>query len=209
MKKVILAILIFIIVIPCCLQAQNTKVDNIIKLCKSIDEKIGDEDVFSGYLIHTIHLSSMRRAIGLQNTTVKFYYEQQSDTLIEEGENTRFVDIYKPPVKIMIEYNISASQNIKAEYYPNEKGKLIYYHYLSKGMYTSGEEFYYFENDKLIKIKSAELGSDNEVLEKYKNFEREKEFTKDDLKKSKKILKNWDDYKKMFDQMIYVEKLDK
>ena len=119
------------------------------------------------------------------------------------------MDIYKPPVKVKIEYNIAASQNIKVEYYPNEKGKLIYYHYLSKGAFTSGEEFYYFENEKPVKIKSTELSSDYEVLEKYKNFDREKDFTKDDLKKCKKIIKNWEDYKKMFDHMIYIEKFDK
>lgn len=208
MKKFIFYLVLFFL-ITSFLQAQNTNVDKIKNFCKSIDEKIGDEEDFRGYLIHTIKFVSNRPAIGIQTTTIKFYYEQQDNKLIEKNGTTEFVDIYKQPAKVVIEYNIAASQNIKIEYYPNEKGKLIYYHYLTKGAYTNGEEFYYFENEKPIKIKSTELSSDYEVLEKYKNFDREKDFTKDDLKKCEKIIKNWEDYKKMFEQMIYIEKVDK
>jgi hypothetical protein len=209
MKKVIFAIFVFLIINPFFLYAQNAKVDNIVNFCKSIDEKIGDEEIVSGYWIHTIKLNTNRSAIGPQTTTIKFYYEQQGDSIIEKNGVMEFLDIYKPPVKIVIEYNIAASQNIKIDYYPDEKGKLIYYHYLTKGAYTNGEEFYYFENGKPVKIKSVELSSENEVLEKYKNFDREKDFTKEDLKKCKKIIKNWDEYKNMFDHMIKIEKLDK
>ncbi|MCX6164405.1 MAG: hypothetical protein NTU73_06010, partial [Ignavibacteriae bacterium] len=164
MKKRIFTVFVVFFAITAFLQAQNTKVDNIIKFCKSIDEKIGEDDSFSDYFIHTIKLVTNRRAIGGQITTIKFYYEQQGDTLIEKSDNTEFVDIYKPPVKISIEYNIAASQNIKIEYYPNEKGKLIYYHYLTQGAYTKGEEHFYFENEKPIKIKSVALDSEYEVL---------------------------------------------
>lgn len=209
MKKVISALIILFVMFPALLHAQNAKVDNIIKYCKGIDEKIGEDDSFSGYFIHTINLKTNRRAIGLQVTEIKFYYEQQGDTLIEKGDMTEFLDIYKPPVKVKVDYNIAASQNITIEYYPNDKGKLIYYHYLTKGAYTKGEEFYYFENEKPVKIKSVELESEYEVLEKYKDYNKEKDFTKEDLKKSKEIVKNWNDYKKVFDQMIYTEKIDK
>ncbi len=209
MKKVISALIILFVMVPVFLRAQNPKVDNIIKYCKGIDEKIGEDDGYSGYFIHTINLKTNRRAIGLQVTEIKFYYEQQGDTLIEKGDMTEFLDIYKPPVKVKVDYNIAASQNITIEYYPNDKGKLIYYHYLTKGAYTKGEEFYYFENEKPIKIKSVELESEYEVLEKYKDYNKEKDFTKENLKKSKEIVNNWNDYKKMFDQMIYTEKIDK
>jgi hypothetical protein len=209
MKKSIFTVIFILLTVTSYLQSQDSRIEDINKFCNKINENIGEDDSFSGYFIHTIKLVTNRRAIGGQITTIKFYYEQQGDTLIEKGDNSEFLDIYKPPVKISIEYNIAASQNIKIEYYPNEKGKLIYYYYLTQGAYTKGEEHFYFENEKPIKIKSVGLHSEYEVLEEYKNFERDKDFTKDDLKKCKKIIKNWDDYKKMFDQMIYIEKFDK
>lgn len=211
MKKFLVFLIVLLVTLPLYLHSQNTKVDDIINHCKSVDEKIGeDENSYgSGFWVHTIKFTSNRRAIGLQITTVKFYYEQQGDTLIEKDGSTVFLDIYNPPVKITVDYNIAASQNVKVEYYPDQKGKLIFYHYISKGMYTSGEELFYFENDKPIKIKSSELNSESEVIEKFKNYEKEKNFSKEDLRKCKKIIKNWSDYRKMFDKMIYIEKLDK
>jgi hypothetical protein len=208
MKKFIIYLFLFF-AITTFLQAQNTKIDNIIKFCKSIDEKIGEEESFSGYWIHTINLVTNRRAIGPQTTTIKFYYEQPGDSLVEKDGSSDFLDIYKPPVKVKVDFNIAASQNITIEYYYNEEGKLVYYHLLTKGEYRNGEGNYYFENDKPVKIKFTPLNEEKEVLEKFQSFEKDSEFTRQDILNVKKILNKADDYKKMFDQLIYIEKLDK
>jgi hypothetical protein len=209
MKKEICFVLILLFLITTCLQAQNSKVEKIDKYCKSINENIDEENYYNGYWMHTVNYRSNRRAIGLQLTSVKFYYEQPGDSLVENEHQSDFLDIYKPPVKVKVEYNIAASQNIKIEYYYNEKGELIYYHLLTKGEYTNGEGDYYFENNKPIKIKFTALDEGKEVLEKYKSFDEDSEFTKDDIINVKKILNKANDYKKMFDQLIYIEKLDK
>jgi hypothetical protein len=210
MKKRIFSVLVILFVITACLQAQNSKIESIKKYCKNINGNIKEEgEYYAGYWVHTINFSSNRRAIGLQLTTVKFYYEQPRDSIVENGDKSDMFDIYKPPVKVKVEYNIAASQKIKIEYYYDEAGKLIYYYYLTQGAYTGGEEHYYFENGKPIKIKSIALDDGNEVLEKYKVFEKDSEFTNKDMLNIKKILNKSEDYKKMFDQLIYTEKLDK
>jgi hypothetical protein len=210
MKKRIFTVLIILFVLSGFLFAQESKVDKINKYCKSINENIKDDgEYYSGYWVHTINFSSNRRAIGLQLTTVKFYYEQPRDSLVENEQQSDIVDVYKPPVKIKIEYNIAASQNIKIEYYYDEKGELVYYNYLTKGAYTNGEGNFYFENNKPVKIKYAPLDEGKEVLEKYRKLEKDSDYNKDDLNNVKKILSKANDYKKMFDQLIYIEKLDK
>jgi hypothetical protein len=209
MEKRIITVFIILFIITTYLQAQNSKIENIDKYCKNINENIDEENYYNGYWMHTINYRSNRRAIGLQLTTVKFYYEQPGDSPVENEHQSDFSDIYKPPVKIKVEYNIAASQNIKIEYYYNEKGELVYYYFLTKGEYTNGEGNYYFEKNKPIKIKYAALDEGKIVLEKYKTFEKDSEFTKDDILNVKKILNKANDYKKMFDQLIYIEKLDK
>lgn len=208
MKKIILILIILLAFVPY-MQAQDSKIENIDKTCKAIDEKIGEDEGFGNYWVHSIKLTTNRRAIGPQTTTIKFYYEQQGDTMIEKNGSTDFVDIYPPPAKVRVEYNIAASQNIRVDYYSDAKGNLIYYYYLTQGAYTEGEEKIYFEKNKPILVKSKGLDSEYEVLEKYKDYERNLDFTKEDLKKCKQLIKNWKDYKKMFEQMIYVEKIDK
>jgi hypothetical protein len=209
MKNLFFSVPVFLFLITGFLQAQDSKVDDIIKYCKSIDANIDEENYYNGYWMHTINYRSNCRAIGLQITTVKFYYEQPRDSLVENDKQSDFLDIYKPPVKIKVEYNIAASQNITIEYYYNEAGKLVYYHFLTKGDYRCGEGNYYFRNDKPVKIKFQPLDEGKEVLEKFQSIEKDSEFTGQDIITIKKILNKADDYRKMFDRLIYIEKLDK
>jgi len=210
MKRKISAILAFIFFAVSFAYPQNQAVVKINKYCKELDEKISEEGEYRNYvMIHTVNYESNVRAIGRQNTTIKFYYTQPGDSVKEENGNVEIIDLYKPPLKITIEYNIAASQQVLINYYPDEKGNLVLYHYVSKGAYTNGEEFFYYNDGKPVKIKYMATDEGKEVLEKYKNYEKESGFAKEELKKCEGILKKFGEYKIFFDNMIKIEKLDK
>lgn len=190
--------------------SQNAYVDKINKYCADLNEKLSAEGEYRNYvMIHTVNYESNVRAIGKQNTTVSFYYTQPDDSVKEENGTAEFIDIYKPPLKITIEYNIAASQKVSIEYYPGEKGKLVFYHYNTKGGYTNGEEFFYFKDGKPVKIKYIATDLEKDVLEKYKTLDKESGFAKEELKKCESIIKKFDEYNKFFDNMVKIEKMDK
>lgn len=190
--------------------SQNAYVDKINKYCTDLNDKLSAEGEYRNYvMIHTVNFESNVRAIGKQNTTISFYYTQPGDSVKEENGISEFIDIYKPPLKITIEYNIAASQKVSIEYYPDEKGKLVYFHYNTKGEYTNGEEFFYFKDGKPVKIKYIATDEGKEVLEKYKTLDKESGFAKEELKKCDSILKKFGEYIKFFDSMIKIEKTDK
>lgn len=210
MKKGIVFLSFYFFAVSSFLYPQNSNVDNITKFCKIIDSRINEEEGLNNYyMVHTIVYESNVRAIGPQKTTIKFYYTQPYDSLVEKDETTEILDVYKPPVKVLVEYNIAASQNVKIKYYSNENGELICCHYITLGGYTNGENYFYFENGKPKKIKFVCMDSQLKVLEQYKNYEKDSDFTKEELKDCMQVVKKWSDYKKMFDQLIYIEKLDK
>ncbi len=194
---------------------QDKDVQNIVEYCYDLDSKIEFEGV---YLVHSIKFETNRRAIGIQYTEVKFYYPYPGDSVIENENGVQFLYLYKPPVKVKIEYNIAASQNILIEYYFGSKSNLIFYYMLTKGAYTCGEEKYFFNKDELLKIVKEPIENcvdkDGKLLTdfvegKYRSYMKEKDFTRHDLLLSGNIQKNAKMYLKMFDELVKLEEIDK
>ncbi len=187
--------------------SQDNKIEFINSQCEEINKNI--EENYGFYLMHQLIFQSNVRAIGIQNTSIKFFYTQPQDSLIENNGNTEFLYIYKPPPKIKVEYNIAASQNITVEYYLDNEGNLIYYSYLTTGLYTNGKEQYYFNNNIPIMIKIEAIEGETEVLEKYRFYEKETDFNESDLEIAKKIIGKKNAYIDLFNKMPAIEKIDK
>lgn len=199
MKKVI--ILICFILSSSHLFSQLNNTESIVNYTVKIDSLISsDADFHSLYMVHSINFETNIRAIGKQYTTVKFNFPMPPDSVIETENDVRFLYIYKPPVKVSVEYNIAASQNNKINYYFDDSSNLIFYSYLSEGEYGSNKEQYYFVIDELIKFVSyTPEGA----------IEKEKDFTRHDLFLSGNIQKKAKEYKKMFDELVKLEEIDK
>jgi hypothetical protein len=96
-------------------------------------------------------VSSIRneRAIGMQQTKITFYYYQQEDSVSESNGTVNFYPRYLPPVKITIEYNIAASQNVRIDYYIF--GNKLLCDKFSDGEYGNFISGYWFKGNSLIK----------------------------------------------------------
>jgi hypothetical protein len=214
MKTLISALIIFTAFVVN-IYPQSNDIQNIIEYCRDLDSRIEFE---GGYLVHSARLETNRRAIGIQYTNVKYYYSYPGDSVIETENEVKFLYIYKPPLKVTVEYNIAASQNIFIEYYFGTEGNLIFYYMLTKGVYTCGEEKYFFKNDELLKVTSEPIENcvdkDGTPLidftsGKYKSYEKDKDFTRHDLFLAGNILKKARKYLKMFDELVKLEEIDK
>lgn len=178
---------------------------NIIKSIDNYTAKIDsiisyDADFHDMYMVHSINFETNIRAIGKQYTKVDFYYPMPADSVVETENDVQFLYIYKPPLKVSVEYNIAASQNNRINYYFDDSGNLVLYIYLSEGAYGFEKEQYYFAGDELIKFISNKI--EGETV-------KEKDFTRHDLFLSGKIQKKAKEYKKMFDELVKLEELDK
>ncbi|MCE1165358.1 MAG: hypothetical protein LWX07_08165 [Bacteroidetes bacterium] len=160
-------------------------------------------------MVHTVNYEPNVRTIGKQNTTVCFYYTPPGDSIKEENGASEFIDVYKPSLKITVEYNIAASQKVNVEYYSGENGNLVFYHYCSKGEYTNGEEFFYFNDGNPVKIKYIATDPDKEVLEKYRTPDKDSGFAKEEMKKCAEILQKHGEYNAFLFNMVKIEKLYK
>jgi hypothetical protein len=199
MKKVI--IILCFILSSSHLFAQINSVESIDNYTAKIDSIISyDADFHTAYMVHSINFETNIRAIGKQYTTVKFYFPMPPDSVIETENDVQFLYIYKPPVKVSVEYNIAASQNNKINYYFDNSGNLVFYNYISEGAYGSEKEQYYFVKDELAKfvIQTTE-GTTG----------KEKDFTRHDLFLSGNVQKKAKEYKKMFDELVKLEEVDK
>lgn len=211
MNKILFTLFLFISIPFFALYSQNNSVIEIDKYVDKLNSDIASENGgYGNYFTHKINFESIVRAIGRQNTEVKFYYTQPEEEALEGGNHLEFKLKYLPPPKITVNYNIAASQDVAIEYY-YRKGNLVLYHCISKGAYYCVEEKYYFENEKLIKIKVTSLAEckDKETLETRTPFERTDNFSKTDLKVSGKYMRNSVEYKKIFYNLVELEKLDK
>jgi len=165
-----------------------------------IDSNISyNGDFHDTYMVHEIKFETNKRAIGKQYTSVMFYYPFPIDSVVEAGENTEFLYVYKPPVLVSVEYNIAAAQNNTFNYY-FDNGSLLYYSYLSEGAYGNENEKYYFNKDGLVSFEIHSAG---------KNIVKEKDFTKNDLSLASGILKKASEYQKMFNELVKLEDIDK
>ena len=106
---------------------------------------------------------------------------------------------------------IAASVSIYIEYVFDEAEELIFYYLKAEGS-ECGEKRFYFDKEKLIKVKINSLGE--ECIEGgagyiYEDYERMKDFSIEDYAKAKKIVKKAKAYTAFFDEMEKVEKSDK
>jgi hypothetical protein len=214
MKKLALSVFV-LMVIALNIYPQSNDVQNIVEYCEDLDIRLNTD---GGCLIHTIKFETNRRAIGIQNTEVKFYYSHPYDSVFESENEVKFLYIYKPPLKVTVEYNIAASQNISIEYYFGTEGNLIFYYMLTKGVYTCGEEKYFFKNDELLKLTSEPIENcvDKDGIPltdftegKYKSYMKEKDFTRHDLFLAGNVQKKAKEYIKMFNELVKFEQIDK
>jgi hypothetical protein len=190
---------------------QTSKIKEIDNYCYRIDSLITlDADIHTIYMVHSISFETNKRAIGKQYTTVRFYYPMPLDSVVEDANGVDFLYIYKSPVKVVVEYNIAASQNITVDYYYDENGSVVFYHYVSKGAYGCEGEKYYFTGDELLKLlfytidNCTESGGTVTV-----NVEKDKDFTRHDLFLSGHVFKKSKEYVKMFDELVKLEEVDK
>ena len=199
--KVVIITFCFIL-ISSHLFSQSKLIEKINGYISQIDFGISyDEDFHDTYMVHEIKFETNKRAIGKQYTSVKFYYPMPGDSVVETNQGADlFFYVYKPPVKVSVQYNIAASQNNTMNYYFDEEGSLVFYHYTSEGAYGAENERYYFNKDELIKFETHT--PENNII-------KEKDFTKHDLSLAENILKKAAEYRKMFDELVKLEDIDK
>jgi hypothetical protein len=222
MKNISLLLFLLICSLQSFTQTVKTKAEKMLAYTDSINNEMALEGEYRNYyLIHEVKLESNRRAIGKQYTHIKFYYRQFQDKVVESGNSVDFIDIKEPPIKVTVEYNISASVKYLYEYYFNRQSELMY---VSSLEITDScrKEFLFFEKDKLFFCKKCKLTACNmENNPLVKNAIEEntflmaevkdisKDFSTEQLKEAKKKLANAQQYLTMFDQLLLIEKTDK
>ncbi len=178
----------------------EAKVQEIRNRYNAISEKIEQEEL----LHHEISFKTLVPGIGFQFTTIRFYYEFLQDD--ETGET-----LESPLIKITLDYMIAASVSFYIEYLFNDAEELIF-HYLKAEGLECGEKRFYFDQEKLIKIKISSLGEEcveSEAGYIYEDYERTKDFSVEDYVKAKKIVKKAQSYSEFFDEMEKIEQSDK
>jgi hypothetical protein len=199
MQKVYLIIVLLFTSLS--VKAQTAKITEIDNLADKIDSNISsDADFHDMYMVHEIKFETNKRAIGKQYTSVKFYYPMPGDSVVESDAGTDFLYIYKQPVLVSVQYNIAASQNNTFNYYFDDSGELMLYQYLSAGAYGSESSDFYFNKGELLMFQTHT--PDNNTI-------RVKDFTRHDLFVAGNISKRAKEYKKMFDDLVKLEDIDK
>jgi hypothetical protein len=222
MKSISLLLFLLICSLQSFTQTVKTKAEKMLAYTDSINNEILTEGEYRNYyLIHEVNLESNRRAIGKQYTNIKFYYRQFQDKVVESAGGVDFIDIKEPPIKVTVDYNISASVRYLYEYYFNRRSELMY---VSSLEITDScrKEFLFYEKGKLIFVRNCTLTSCNrEKNPTVKNINEEniflmanvndisKDFNAVQLKEAKKKLANAQQYLTMFDQLLLIEKTDK
>ncbi|MFH0867008.1 MAG: hypothetical protein V1904_12500 [Bacteroidota bacterium] len=138
---------------------QNTLILHIDSVCNDINKQIEYEVV----LPHTISYIVNRPAIGIQRTTLDFYYNAMSCENYDYDPLTDSVDYVVHPelYKVVMKYNVAASEFVRKEYY-YDNGTLIFFEAVVNSVY----------NDTGIDSLRAYFdGSNLQKIEKYKNSE--------------------------------------
>ncbi len=171
--------LVFVISVHIC-PGQNARILFIDSVCNNINKQINDDVV----LPHTISYIVNRPAIGIQKTTIDFYYNALSCEYYDYNPLTDSVTYVENPLlyKVVMKYNVAASEFVSKEYY-YENEKLVFFAAVTNSVYyDSGIDslrVYYqgsgihklekFENSKASEITSA----DKETAESAVSFANE------------------------------------
>jgi hypothetical protein len=200
--KSLIVFFLFIIAYPT-VHSQSDKVQLIRNYTDSIDNILKNSDGLPGDVFcNTITMRSNKRAIGIQDTKISFFFMQRDDSVYEDVNGVQFIPRYNPPLKILVEYNVSAIPVIIAYYFDNT-GMLVYYN----NKYSSGEESSqnkcWFNSGIIQRIEKYTGESKNPVYEKSESFSSK------DYGDAKKILFKSGLYVNMYYKIFDTEKIDK
>lgn len=156
-------IVIVLLLISGRLSAQQNDVSLINSYKDSINSIINTSTGLPGEILTaTVSSSRNERAIGMQQTKITFYYYQPEDSVTETNGIVSFFPRYLPPVKITIEYNIAASQNVRIDYYLN--GNKLLCDKISDGEYGNFISGYWYKGNDLIKYYGKRSDENNKEV---------------------------------------------
>lgn len=200
MKAIFCLTLLVLLAVTNTLGGSPAKVKEIRERYNAVSELIEHEEL----LCHEIAFKTLVPGIGFQFTNMRFYYE-----FLQNGETGEILE--SPLVKVTLDYMIAASVSIYIEYVFNEAEGVVFYYLRAEGA-ECGEKRFYFDKEKLVKIKINSLGDkciESEAGYIYENYERSKDFNTEDYSKAKQIVKKAKAYSSFFDEMENIEKSDK
>jgi hypothetical protein len=157
----------------------------------------GPGEVFSAVITMQRNL----RAIGMQNTKITFYYFQAEDSAYEGSNGMEFIPKTAPPLKILVEYNIASSQQVKAEYFIN--GSDLFYRFASTGAYGNSEKQMWFGENDMVKYTEVNSGSEKSIVRE------QQKFSKQEYNESLLVLDRLKEYTKLYYNLFKAEQLDK
>lgn len=174
------------------LNAYADSVDNLIK-----NSTGAPGDIF----VNTVNSIRNERAIGLQNTKISYFYFQKEDSVIETDGEVNFIPLYAPPMAILAEYNIAASQTVVVYYYI--QGNNLLYRFISSGAYGYINRTFWINDQNLIKFeeKNSDVGS--------KHIIQTDKFSKEIYSNSILVMDHLRDHLKLYYDIIKVSGMDK
>ena len=190
MKTLTLSFLLFITFTN--VNAQESTIKKIKELYYQVNE--------DNYQTHTAEMNTMRAAIGLQTTKIKFYYYSWQRNP-EESSYELDYDL----LKIETSYNIAASMEYQNEYLFDEKGNLVFYLRKAEGAWENSSLRYYFDKNKLIKVISKGTNEDGKKMD-YTNTSN---FKQSDINEAKICFIKATQYSDFFNEMNEIQLLEK
>lgn len=200
MRRTVLLVLFAFVPVTLPLPGSEAKVLEIRERYRAISQKIEHEEL----LHHEIVFKTLVPGIGLQFTTMRCYYE-----FLQDGETGEVLE--SPLIKVTLDYMIAASVSFYIEYVFDEAEEVIFYYLRAEGA-ECGERRFYFDDEKLIKVKSNSLGeacNEGDAGYIYEEYEKTKQFNAEDYARGKQIVKKAAAYTAFFHEMGKVEQVDK
>lgn len=171
MKKYLLTLLF----IPIAIYSQqiDSNISGINSYAEIIDSVIKNSTGVPGEVfVNSINTVRNERAIGIQNTKISFFYYQKDDSVYDGDDGAvQFLPQYNPPLKIMVEYNIAASQTVVVNYYYTGNG--ILYRFTSSGGYGYTNKVFWIKNEDLLMYDEINSNIGNARSMEKGNFSKE------------------------------------
>lgn len=196
--------IILLLLIQFSVYSQNNEniVTELNSYADSVDNLIKNSAGIPGELfVNTINSIRNERAIGIQNTKISYYYFQKEDSVIEIDGAVHFIPKYNPPLAIMAEYNIAASQTVVVYYYL--QGNNLLYRFISSGGYGYTNTAYWVNNGELIRFeeRNSDVGS--------KHIVQTEKFSKEVYSDGILVMDRLKDHLKLYYEIFQVSGLDK
>ncbi len=196
--------IILLLLIQFSVYSQNNEniVTELNSYADSVDNLIKNSAGIPGELfVNTINSIRNERAIGIQNTKISYYYFQKEDSVIEIDGAVHFIPKYNPPLAIMAEYNIAASQTVVVYYYL--QGNNLLYRFISSGGYGNTNTAYWVNNGELIRFeeRNSDVGS--------KHIVQTEKFSKEVYSDGILVMDRLKDHLKLYYEIFQVSGLDK